>query len=66
MFGDQVDVTYYDAALPEVKTQFADVLEQAASRYWPHPLVLFKGRVVMAGDVDAYGLSRLVAQELEQ
>jgi disulfide oxidoreductase YuzD len=59
-----VDVTYYDAALPEIREQFADVVQTAESRYWPFPLVMVDDRVVMAGHVDVYGLTNLLEQRL--
>jgi disulfide oxidoreductase YuzD len=63
-YNGQVGVTYYDAALPEVQAQFADVVQTAQSRYWPFPLVMINDRVVMAGDVNAYRISSLVDREL--
>ena len=59
-----MDVTYHDAALPDVRAQFVEIVENAQSRYWPFPLVIVKGRVVMAGHVDIYGIASLVNQEL--
>jgi disulfide oxidoreductase YuzD len=66
VFGNQVDITYHDAALEEVREQFADALEEAANRYWPYPLVLMQGQVVMAGHIDAYRLSEWITQELRE
>jgi len=63
-FGDRATVTYYDAALPEVQEQFKTVLEEAAGRYLPHPLVLVEDRIVAAGHVDAYGIAAYVQQQL--
>jgi disulfide oxidoreductase YuzD len=64
VYEGQVDVTYYDAALPEIREQFADVVQTAESRYWPFPLVMVDDRVVMAGHVDVYGLTSLLEQKL--
>ncbi len=64
-FPDQIEVEYYDAALPEVQSQFSAFIEEAQSRYWPFPLVIVGDNVAMAGDVNVYHLSRLVKQALE-
>jgi disulfide oxidoreductase YuzD len=65
-YPDRVRVSYYDAARPEVQEQFAGVIEQAKSRYWPYPLVLVNGDITMAGDVNTYAISRLVGETLNQ
>ena len=64
VYGDQVDVSYYDAILPEVQEQYHQVIEMASERFVPYPIVLIDGEAVMAGHVDAYGIASLVAQEL--
>jgi hypothetical protein len=51
--------------LPEVRTDFAQVVAQAREHYWPYPLVLVNERPVMAGHVDAYGLMGLLNEELQ-
>ena len=55
---------YFDAALPEVQEQFKTVLQAAADRYLPHPLVLVDDEIVAAGHVDAYGIAGYVSQQL--
>ena len=57
-------MTYLDAALPEVQTEFQTVLQAAADRYLPHPLVLVDDEIVAAGHVDAYGIAAYVSQQL--
>jgi hypothetical protein len=64
VYGEKVDVQYYDAALPEVQEQFREVLNAARDRYLPHPLVLVDGELVMAGHVDAYGIASIVTDRL--
>jgi disulfide oxidoreductase YuzD len=64
VYGDKVDIQYYDAALPEVQGQFREVLDLARDRYLPHPLVLVEGQIVMAGHVDAYGIASMVTDKL--
>jgi disulfide oxidoreductase YuzD len=64
VYGDKVDVQYYDAALPEVQEQFREILDSARDRYLPHPLVLVEDRLVMAGHVDAYGIASMVTDKL--
>jgi disulfide oxidoreductase YuzD len=63
-FPNQVSVEYYDAAQPEIQTQFSEAIEQAQDRYWPYPLVLIGEKIAMAGEVNVYYLSRLIRQEL--
>ena len=57
-------MTYFDAALPEVQEQFKTVLQAAAARYLPHPLVVVDDEIVAAGHVDAYGIAAYVSQQL--
>ena len=64
MYGDKVDVSYYDAAVPAVQEQFREVLDLAGERYLPHPLVLVDQQLVIAGHVDAYGIASLVTEKL--
>lgn len=66
VFGEQVNMTYYDAAREKVQTLYKEILDQAQERYWPHPLVLMDGRIVMAGDVDAYRLTSWVEKALSE
>ena len=66
IFGDQVNMTYHDAAQATVQTQFREVLDQAQERYWPHPLVLVDDQIVMAGDVDAYRLVSWVEKAIKE
>jgi disulfide oxidoreductase YuzD len=66
IYGDRVSVDYYDAAEPQVTSDFAGVVAQAQERYWPYPLVLFNDKPVMAGHVDSYGLLGLLREELGQ
>jgi disulfide oxidoreductase YuzD len=40
------------------------VLDVAAERYLPYPLVLVDDQLVMAGHVDAYGIASLVTEKL--
>jgi disulfide oxidoreductase YuzD len=63
-FPNQVRIEYYDAAAPEVQTQFSGVIEEAERQYWPYPLVIINDKVAMAGDVNVYRISRLVGQQL--
>jgi disulfide oxidoreductase YuzD len=63
-FPDQVRVEYYDAALPEVRAHFCEVVEEARQRYWPYPLVLVNDQLVLAGDVNVYRLSKFIREEL--
>jgi disulfide oxidoreductase YuzD len=64
VYGDKVDLSYYDAAVPAVQEQFREVLDIAVDRYLPYPLVLVDDRLVMAGHVDAYGIASLVTEKL--
>jgi len=64
VYGDQAAVTYFDAALPEVQTQFKTVLQAAVDRYLPHPLVVVDDEIIAAGHVDAYGIAAYVSQQL--
>jgi disulfide oxidoreductase YuzD len=57
-------VHYFDAALHEVQEQFKTVLQAAADRYLPYPLVLVDDEIVAAGHVDAYGIAGYVSQQL--
>jgi hypothetical protein len=66
VYGDKVRITYHDAASPQVREQFSEVLEMAEDRYWPPPLVLIDDRVVMAGEVDAYRIAAWVNQALDE
>ena len=66
VYGDRVSVDYYDAAQPEVRTGFGEVIAQAEERYWPYPLVLVNEEPVMAGHVDAYGLMGMLREVLPQ
>ncbi len=66
MYGDQVDVSYYDAALLAVQERFREILDLANERYLPHPLVLVNDQLVMAGHVDAYGIASMVTEKLSQ
>ena len=66
IFGDQVSLSYYDAAQTEVQAQFREIINQAQERYWPHPLVLVDDRIVMAGDVDAYRLVSWVEKAINE
>jgi disulfide oxidoreductase YuzD len=63
-FPGQVSVEYYDAALPEVQTQFSEVIGEAQGRHWPYPLVMIGDEVAMAGDVNVYRISRLVSEQV--
>lgn len=64
MFADQVQIEYYDAAQPTVQQQFARWIQEAETKYWPFPLVIVNEQVAMAGEVNAYRISRIVDQEL--
>jgi disulfide oxidoreductase YuzD len=64
-FPNQVSVEYYDAASPEIQTQFSEAIEEAQRRYWPFPLVLIDDEMAMAGEVNVHYLSRLVRQKLD-
>jgi disulfide oxidoreductase YuzD len=61
-----VQISYYDAASSQTQEQFSEVIEEAKRRYWPYPLVLLDGQIVMAGDVNTYAISRLVSQALAE
>jgi disulfide oxidoreductase YuzD len=63
-FPGQVSVEYYDAAQPDVQTQFSEVIQEAQGRYWPYPLVMIDDQVAMAGDVNVYRISRLVGEQV--
>lgn len=63
-FPGQVSIEYYDAALPEVQTQFSEVIKDAQGRYWPYPLVMIDDEVAMAGDVNVYRISQLVSEQV--
>ena len=64
MYGDRVDVAYYDAASPEVEERFHSTLESASERYLRLPLVLIDDRIIQAGHVDAYAIAASLAQRL--
>jgi len=63
-FPNRVSVEYYDAARPEVQTQFSEMIDEAQKRYWPFPLVLINDEVTFAGDVSVYRISQIVDRVL--
>jgi len=65
MFGGQIDMAYYDMALPEVQSQFDHIAREAEDHCWPYPLVLMDDQIVIAGDVNVYRLSALVQRALQ-
>lgn len=47
-----------------MQQQFARWIQEAQQKYWPYPLVIINDQVAMAGEVNAYRISRIVDQEL--
>lgn len=60
MYGDEVEVEYYDADAPETAPTFAEATRDADLRRLVYPLVLVNGKMVANGGCDPYQIMFLV------
>lgn len=63
LYGDEVEVEYYDAAQAETQERFAGILQEAEQKHLRYPLILINGNVRSAGGVDAYQLVFLADED---
>jgi len=66
VYGDEVLVEYYDAAIPEEAAMFPELIKEAGERHIAYPLVLVNGELRVSGGVDTYQLMFIVDEDRRQ
>ena len=64
-FGEAVNVTYLDAADPDVEVRYLDLLREARRAGLRFPLVLINGDVVLHGSAEPYAIARHLRARME-
>jgi disulfide oxidoreductase YuzD len=59
-FRGQVQVHYYDALNPAVRTEHAERMQSFEQKRWPYPIALVNGEVVSVGSVSSFVLFETV------
>jgi len=65
-YGDDVEVTYFDANWPDPPPQVQDVMAQIAKRGLTYPAVAIDGEVRLHGGVDYWQIAFLVGDLRER
>lgn len=66
MYGDEVNVEYYDGALPESRAKFAELIREAEARRLAYPLILVNGELKSSGGIDIHQLMFLADQDRKE
>jgi len=62
MYGDAVQVKYFDTSEPTVQTEYTDLISQAEEHRLPYPLVAIDGQVRLAGGAEYYRIMPLLEE----
>jgi len=62
MYGDAVQVEYFDVSEPATQAEYADLISQVEEHRLPYPLVAINGQVRLAGGAEYYRIMPLVEE----
>lgn len=66
MYGQRIQVRYYDVAQPEVRAAHADVLNVLHDDHVPLPAILLDNRLLFAGTINPLRVVGAVAQAVQR